>query len=117
MSFLRYGITVWGQTFDSYIGPIITLQKTLFGHTLPIVRSLQLLKIWDVFKLRIVTFLFESLNKPAPHVFDTHFLLNSSVHSYESRKSPRGDIHEDKKTAIWLKVNSIHGKELMMNCF
>ena len=27
MSFLQYGITIWGQTFDSYLDPIFKLQK------------------------------------------------------------------------------------------
>ena len=27
MSFLQYGITVWGQTYDSYLEPIFKLQK------------------------------------------------------------------------------------------
>ena len=31
MSFMQYGITVWGQTYESYIEPIFKLQKKLLG--------------------------------------------------------------------------------------
>ena len=41
MSFLQYGITVWGQTYESYKEPIFKLQKKPSGsyqtrHLVPI---------------------------------------------------------------------------------
>ena len=64
MSFLQYGITVWGQMCASYIDPIIKLQKkavrivsnqSLLCHTIPIFKTLKLLKLPDIFKLRLLT--------------------------------------------------------------
>ena len=62
MSFLQYGIIVWGQTFASYVDPIFKLQKRAvraishekaFSHSTPIFRSLKLLRLHDIFKLRL----------------------------------------------------------------
>ena len=58
MSFLQYGIVIWGQTFSSYIEPIFKLQKkairtishqTALSHSLPLFKGLQLLRVSDVF--------------------------------------------------------------------
>ena len=115
-SFLQYGITVWGQTCASYIDPITKLQKkairiisnqSLLCQTTPIFKTLKLLKLPDIFKLRLLTFVFESLNKLAPHYFYNYFSLNSSIHSYETRHSTRGDIYVEKKNTLQFGLRSI----------
>ena len=62
MSFLQYGIAIWGKTFSSYIEPIFKLQKkairtishqTVLSHSLPLFKGLQLLRVSDVFKLKL----------------------------------------------------------------
>ena len=72
MSFLHYGIIVWGQTFASYVDPIFKLQKRAvraishekaLSNSTPIFRSLKLLRLHDIFKHRLLTFVFESINK------------------------------------------------------
>ena len=116
MSFLQYGITVWGQTCASYIDPIIKLQRkavkiissqSLLCHTTPIFKTLKLLELPDIFKLRLLTFVFESLNTLAPHYFHNYFSLNSSIHSYETRHSTRGDIYVEKKNTLQFGLRSI----------
>ena len=88
---------------------IIKLQKkairnishqSLLCHTIPIFKTLKLLKPPDIFKLRLLTFVFESLNKLAPHYFHNYFSLNSSTYSYETRHSTRGDIYVEKKNTL-----------------
>jgi len=65
MSFLQYGIVAWGQTFDSYIEPLFKLQKRavraishqpFLAHSLPIFKDLKLLRIVDIFKLKLLFF-------------------------------------------------------------
>ena len=60
MSFLHYGIVIWGQTFSSYIETLFKLQKkairtishqTALSHSLPLFKGLQLLRVSDVVKL------------------------------------------------------------------
>ena len=106
VSFLQYGIIVWSQTFASYVDPIFKLQKRAvraishekaFSHSTPIFGSLKLLSLHDIFKLRLLTFIFESINKLTPSCFNNFFTLNISVHHYETRQSFRGDIYLNKK--------------------
>ena len=59
--------------------------------------SLKLLSLHDIFKLRLLTFIFESINKLTPSCFNNFFTLNISVHHYETRQSFRGDIYLNKK--------------------
>ena len=116
ISFLQYGIAVLGQTCASYTDPIIKLQKravmiishqTFLSHTTPIFKTLKLPTLPDIFKLRLLTFIFESLNKLAPHFFHNYFSLNSSIHSYETRHSARGDIYVEKKNTLQFGLRSI----------
>ena len=101
MSFLQYGIVAWGQTFDSYIEPLFKLQKSalraishqpFLAHSLPIFKDFNLLRIVDIFKLRLLSFVYESINKVAPDCFNNLFSLNSSVHCHNTRQSNRGDL-------------------------
>ena len=65
MSFLQYGITVWGQTYDSYLDPILKLQKKavraishehLMSHIIPISKNLKLLRLQDIFRVKMLSF-------------------------------------------------------------
>ena len=49
------------------------------SHSAPIVKSLELLRLSDVFQLKLLTFVFETANRISPSCFDDFFLLNSSV--------------------------------------
>ena len=101
MSFSQYGIVVWGQTFDSYIEPLSKLQKRavraishqpFLAHSIPIFKDLKLLTVVDIFKLRLLSFVYESVNIVAPDCFHNFFSLNSTVHCYNTRQSTRGDL-------------------------
>ena len=101
MSFLQYGIVAWGQTFDSYIEPLSKLQKRavrvishqpFLAHSLPIFKDLKLLRVVDIFKLRLLSFVYESVSMVAPDCFHNFFSLNSTVHCHNTRQSTRGDL-------------------------
>ena len=101
MSFLQYGIVAWGQTFDSYIEPLSKLQKRavrvishqpFLAHSLPIFKDLKLLRVVDIFKLRLLSFVYESVNMVAPDCFHNFFSLNSTVHCHNTRQPTRGDL-------------------------
>ena len=68
LSFVQYGIIVWGQTFGSYLEPLSKLQKravraishqTFLAHSLAIFKDLKLLRIDDIFKSKLLTFVYE----------------------------------------------------------
>ena len=101
LPFLQYGIIVWGQTFTSYLEPLVLIQKKIvraiahqypLSHTLPIFKSLKLLQLYDIFRIKLLCFVYESINKLNPYCFHDFFLLNSDVHGYFTRQSNRGDV-------------------------
>ena len=64
-SFLQYGIVVWGLTYDTYIKPIFILQKkviraiafkNLSTPSTPIFLELHLLKLQDLFEMKLLAF-------------------------------------------------------------
>ena len=75
LSFLQYGLIVWGQTYASYVDPIFKLQKKAvraisfqprMSPSLPIFNDFKLLKLFEIFELRLLTFVFDSVNKTSP---------------------------------------------------
>ena len=99
LSFVQYGIIVWGQTFASYLEPIFKLQKravraishqTFLAHSYPIFKELKLLRIDDVFKTKLLTFVYESINKLTPVYFHNFFCHVTSIHSHNTRQSTSG---------------------------
>ena len=101
MSFLQYGIVAWSQTFDSYIEALSKLQKRavraishqpFLAHSLPIFKDLKLLRVVDIFKLRLLSFVYESVNMVGPDYFHNFFSLNSTVHCHNTKQSTRGDL-------------------------
>ena len=81
-SFLQYGIVVWGFTYDTYLKPISVLQKkvvraisfkNLSAPSTPIFITLRILKLKDLFEMKLLTFVFESVNKYSPSCFHDYF--------------------------------------------
>ena len=116
MSFLQYGIVVWGQTFSSYIEPIFKLQKkairtishqTAFSHSLPLFKGLHLFRVSDVFKYKLLTFVYDSMTMMAPSCFHGYFSLSSTVHNHETRQSCRNDLYLIRKNTLRYGLGSI----------
>ena len=116
MSFLLYGITVWGQTYDSYLDPILKLQKKavraishehFVSHTLPIFKNLKLLRLQDIFRVKILSFVYESLNKINPSCFHDFFSLNSRIHQHFTRQSHHGNVFLTQKNSLQYGLKSI----------
>ena len=72
LSFLQYGLIVWGQTDASYIDPIFKLQKKAVraisfqsrtSPSLPILNDFKLVNLSELFELRLLTFVFDSVTK------------------------------------------------------
>ena len=87
--------------YATYTEPIFKMQKrtvrtishqSYLAHSLPIFRELKLLRLSDIFKLKLLTFVFESTNKITPVCFHNFFSSNSSMLHYETRQSVRGDF-------------------------
>ena len=119
MSFAQYGIIVWGNTSASYTDPVYKLQKKLVriissqpshSHSAPIFKSLKLLRLSDVFQLKLLIFVFETVNRISPSCFDDFFLLNSSVHGYNTGQASKGDLFLTRKNTLQYGLNSFRYK-------
>ena len=116
MSFLQYGITDWGHTYESYKEPIFKLQKkairiisnqTSRSHSLPLFKDLHLLRLSDIFKFKLLTFVYESTNLLTPSCFYGYFSFNSVIHNYSTRQSHRGDLYLIGKNTLRYGLGSI----------
>ena len=91
-SHFNYTILAWGHESHR----IEQLQKTAVkvitackynAHTDPIFRSLNLLKIADIFKLHSLKFYYNHVHHELPHYFQAFdFSTNHDVHNYETRQ-------------------------------
>ena len=90
LPFLQYGLIVWGQTYASYIDPIFKLQKKAvraisfqprMSPSLPIFNDFKLLKLSEIFELRLLTFVLILLIKLHLAAFMT---FSYSVHLFIS---------------------------------
>ena len=115
-SFLQYGIVVWGLTYDAYIKPIFTLQKKVVraiafenrsAPSNPIFFNLQLLKLEDLFELKLLTFVYESVNRISPSCFHEFFYLLSHVHQHDTRQACKCDILLTRKNTLQYGLKSV----------
>ena len=95
--FLQYGILVWGLTYETLINPVFLLQKRIIratsfehytSHTNPIFTDLKILKLQDLFHLKLMCFVYESLFKISAIVFITSLLLwNPFINMVQERRA------------------------------
>ena len=93
---LYFGITAWGFTcrrvFRLQKKAIRINTKSKFNaHTEPLFRELSLLKVKHIFQLQCLKLYYNITNGRTPAFFSSMFVLNDTVHSYQTRH--RGDIH------------------------
>ena len=93
---LYFGITAWGFTCRRVFGlqkkVIRIITKSKFNaHTEPLFRELSLLKVNYIFQLHCLKRYYNITNGRTPAFFSSMFVLNDTVHSYQTRH--RGDIH------------------------
>ena len=94
-------IIVWGLTYDTHIKPIYILQKKVVraiafmnftSPSSPIFSDLKILKLYDLFHLKLLLFVYESVNRISPSVFHNFFEILSDVHQHDTRQARKGDI-------------------------
>ena len=94
LPYLSYCNIVWANNNYTRLAPLIKLQKRATRvvckaryreHTDPLFRQYNILKLQDINKLQITTFMYKYYYKLLPHLFDGYFNLNSSVHFHYTR--------------------------------
>ena len=100
---LVYAVQVWGSACDSEMNKILVLQKRAlrvitFKNNLPLIPGplflsnplfyeMDILKIYDVFKLQVSKFIFDCIHLNTPSIFHNWFTLNYTVHNYNTRST------------------------------
>ena len=97
---LLYAIEVWGSAGTSDINSLLVLQKKIirllsnsdtrhsdysFPPSNPLFFKEQLLKVPDIFKMRIANVIYNCLNKTSPVNFQLWFRLTIQVHNHNTR--------------------------------
>ena len=99
-SYIVYAIQVWGSACDTELETILKLQKKAvcmmtrkernpvapdtYTHSDPLFKELGILKVADVYKLQVSKFIFSCLCYNVPTIFESWFVLNNSVHNYNT---------------------------------
>jgi len=113
-SHLSYAIEIWGSADNIHLNRLFILQKRavrilsqlnmrvrhdeyLLIPSDPLFFIMEILKIHDIFKLRIVKFIFNCLIKNIPSNFYSWFILTNTIHNYNTR-SKFIDIDQSTKT-------------------
>ena len=116
LSFLQYGITVWGQTHNLYLDPVTKLQKRVIRaisfqpylcHSLLIFTDLKVLRLCEIFEPRLLSFVCESVNKISPVCFHTFFTSNAFAYLHQTRQADRGDLYLTRKNSLKYGLKSI----------
>ena len=115
-SFLQYGIIVWGLTYDIHTKPIYLLQKKVVraiafksftSPSAPIFSDLKILKLYDLLDLKLLIFVFESVNKIPPSCFHNFFEILSDIHQYDTRQARKGDIFMTQENTLQYGLRSV----------
>ena len=105
-SHLSYGIHVWGSAASCTLDKLVKLQKKavrilsgkqyfqIHGEPYgplpasdPLFKTLEILKLYDIFQLNIVKFVYETLTYESPSNFWEWFTYSHEVHSYATTSS------------------------------
>ena len=114
--FLQYGTLVWGLTFETYINPVFLLQKRViraiaFEHfnssATPLFSDLKILKLHDLFKLKLLSFVYDCVNKISPSCFHSFFDLVESVHQHSTRQVAKNYIFLTQKNTLQYGLRSV----------
>ena len=105
-SYLIYGLCVWGQTIKDEFIKIENMQKKVVriicgadfdAHSTPLFKTLDIIKVKDLFHLRNVSLMWDYDHKELPNSFKDFFTYAYKTHNYSTRFSSAGKLCEDKK--------------------
>ena len=77
------------------------------SHSAPIFRNLNILKLHDLFQLKLLSIVYESVNKISPVCFHNFFKSVESVHQYGTRQAGKDDIFLAQKNTTQYSLRSV----------
>ena len=93
---IKYGLVVYGSALQNVISPIQTLQNQLLKvltnkpyrfPTNQLHNELDILKVEDIFKQDLLTFIFNHHTGNLPMIFKNYFTSFDEIHNYNTRNS------------------------------
>ena len=93
--YFTYCIEVWGNTYKSYLEPLVKLQKrairTIVGaqkcaHTALLFINLKLLNTKEIYIYCVQLSMYKYHQNILPSIFSDFFVWNNSVHEYDTRQ-------------------------------
>ena len=81
--------------------------KSFTSSSTPIFSDLKILKLGDLFYLKLIIFVYESVNKISPVCFHNFFETLSSIHQYNTRQASKGDIFMTRENTYLYGLRSI----------
>ena len=93
--YFTYCIEVWGNTYKSYLEPLVKLQKrairTIVGarkcaHTALLFINLKLLNTKEIYIYCVQLCMYKYHHNTLPSIFSDFFVRNNSVHEYDTRQ-------------------------------
>ena len=111
-SYINYCNLIWGGAYDTVLQPLYILQKKAIRlisnshyleHTEPLFKSLELLNIFQIFKLNCLLLVYKCIKNNYFLEFKNKLHVNSSIHSYNTRINTLLRLPSDKQT-LYTKV-------------
>ena len=93
--YLHYCITVWGNTCQSYIDPLLKLQKralriifnkTRYAHTYELFKNSKILTVEQIYIYSVQIFSYKFHNDLLPDIFRGFFKYNHCIHTHHTRQ-------------------------------
>ena len=98
--YFNYCIPAWGNTFPTYLQPLITLQKRAVrivmnakfrANTAPIFKDLRILNVSKLHAYSVQLFVYKYHHNLLPDIFRDFYVQNSAIHSHFTRQG--NDFH------------------------
>ena len=114
--FLQYGILVWGLTNFNPVFLLQIEQRVIIAnafdnftlHSTSIFLDLKISKLHDLFQLKLLTFVYESVNKISPTCFHNFLKSVAFIHQYGTRQAVKDNIFLSQKNTNQYAPRSPH---------
>ena len=81
--------------------------KHFTAPSAPLFSDLNILKLRDLFQLKLLSFVYDCINKISPTCFHSFFELVESVHQYGTRQVTKNDIFLTQKNTLQYGLRSV----------
>ena len=122
--YIDYGITLWGTTHATYVKHIAIMQKKAIriatganynDHTEPLFKQMKLLKLKDVHKIKVATFMFSASKGILPSPLICMITNTSEIHTHDDTRNKNNPHVNIRRTNIAAKTIRHNGPQIWNN--